>query len=336
MYVMRLYQQDPGSDYHFLVHLAAFHKLQFSDDRDRVYGLLALRNSSEPTAEETFVKPDYAVDKLEAYKRVAERCLLQENSLNILLYVHHEGHIDEEWASWVPDWCAIDYGWEGAVHMSDTGFEHLRIAKPTSPGPAGLDCVSIKGIRVGLIETILEIPIFDQQRQTLLKHLWDSFDPVCVAYSAVAGNDIRTLADPCLLTEEDEMAVLNRACYAYLQLDLANEPLPRILYTHNGHASTEHELLLRFAFCYRKNSTLKAKSYSFFVTEDGMLGIGPKIIQKGDVLVVLFGGPLPFILRPVGKLWRLVGACYVHDLRNGQAVHKWKESGEPAEDFCIY
>jgi hypothetical protein len=329
---MRLAQQNGGSNHHFLVHLGACRELRFSDDRDRVYGLLALRSSSQTTDEETFVKPDYTVDKLEAYRRVAERCLLQENRLEVLLDVHHEVHIDEERMSWVPDWSAVSNPWIKAGYMDNNGIEHLKITKQTSPGPAGRDCVSIQGFRVGLVETVLESSISGQQMQTLLKRLWDSFDPVCVAYSAVAGCDIRTFVGPYVLAEEDEMDVLKRACCVYLQLDLANQPLPDILHPHNGHASPEHELLLRFAYCYRSYSRYN----SFFATEDSMLGIGPKIIQKGDVLVVLFGGRLPFILRPVGKLWRLVGACYVYDLVKGQAVDKWKENGESAEDFCIY
>ncbi|KAF2850888.1 hypothetical protein T440DRAFT_468037 [Plenodomus tracheiphilus IPT5] len=68
-----------------------------------------------------------------------------------------------------------------------------------------------------------------------------------------------------------------------------------------------------------------------------MIGVGPTITQEGDVLVVLFGKTcFPFLLRPVGNLWRFVGSCYIHALRDSKVIDRWKESGEPAEDFMIY
>ncbi|GKT56264.1 HET domain-containing protein [Colletotrichum tofieldiae] len=60
-----------------------------------------------------------------------------------------------------------------------------------------------------------------------------------------------------------------------------------------------------------------ARTYSnnrrVFVTRDGRVGIGPKIMQPGDEVVVLFGGRMPFIARPRGVRRLLVGSCYLVD-----------------------
>ena len=61
-----------------------------------------------------------------------------------------------------------------------------------------------------------------------------------------------------------------------------------------------------------------------FFTEDGRLGLGPAAMRKGDHLCILFGGSVPFILRPEGQSWRLVGECYVKTLMSGQGVEKYK------------
>ena len=41
------------------------------------------------------------------------------------------------------------------------------------------------------------------------------------------------------------------------------------------------------------------KNQSFFITQKGYMGIGPRNLQVGDEAWILLGGPLPFILRPI-------------------------------------
>ena len=42
-------------------------------------------------------------------------------------------------------------------------------------------------------------------------------------------------------------------------------------------------------------------SRRFFTTEKGYMGIGPPVAQNGDIICVLFGGEVPYVLRPVGN-----------------------------------
>lgn len=69
----------------------------------------------------------------------------------------------------------------------------------------------------------------------------------------------------------------------------------------------------------------------FFITSRGYFGIGPADAKPEDLVVVLKGGPLPFILRPskvtgqeVGllyrRIFRLIGESYVHGLSAGEAI----------------
>lgn len=73
-----------------------------------------------------------------------------------------------------------------------------------------------------------------------------------------------------------------------------------------------------------------------FVTAKGMLGLGPQAMRSGDVVVHLFGSPVPFVLRPIDGLWQLVGECYVYDVVEGPIIKELKESGKAAEKFCIH
>lgn len=65
-----------------------------------------------------------------------------------------------------------------------------------------------------------------------------------------------------------------------------------------------------------------------FVTSTGHLGLGPAGMMSGDVVVVLFGGRVPYVLRRVGDgYWRFVGECYVDGFMHGEALEPQDEEG---------
>ena len=52
----------------------------------------------------------------------------------------------------------------------------------------------------------------------------------------------------------------------------------------------------------------------FFVTKNGSIGMGTQHIQEGDVVCILFGGRVPYTLRPANDgsdTWTFVGDAYV-------------------------
>lgn len=59
-------------------------------------------------------------------------------------------------------------------------------------------------------------------------------------------------------------------------------------------------------------------------TMNGYAGLVPRIAQEGDYVVLLKGGKLPFILRPRGKEWELIGDAYVHGMARGELWNQEK------------
>ncbi|KAJ4376237.1 hypothetical protein N0V83_001520 [Neocucurbitaria cava] len=58
-----------------------------------------------------------------------------------------------------------------------------------------------------------------------------------------------------------------------------------------------------------------------FKTRHGRLGLAPPGAESGDVVCVLFGGDVPYVLRRMGMdNWLFVGECYLHDMMDGQAL----------------
>ncbi|KAH5333667.1 hypothetical protein HBI12_041430 [Parastagonospora nodorum] len=72
-----------------------------------------------------------------------------------------------------------------------------------------------------------------------------------------------------------------------------------------------------------------------FITSQGRIGAGPDHMEPNDVVVILFGGKVPCILRPMEHgQWRFIGLCNIHGLMKGEALqgdgakeenHEWFE-----------
>lgn len=59
----------------------------------------------------------------------------------------------------------------------------------------------------------------------------------------------------------------------------------------------------------------------FLKTQAGRFGWGVDTTEPGDVICVLYGASIPFILRPVGGgCFEVVGDCYVHEFMDGEAM----------------
>lgn len=64
--------------------------------------------------------------------------------------------------------------------------------------------------------------------------------------------------------------------------------------------------------------------WNIFLTKTGRLGIGKSMFSKGDIVAVLWGGAMPFILRPLGENYTLLGPCVILKWMDGLAVDEWK------------
>jgi hypothetical protein len=70
---------------------------------------------------------------------------------------------------------------------------------------------------------------------------------------------------------------------------------------------------------------------SFYVTGSGNIGLGPCTIEVGDILVILYGGQTPYVLRPRDDgCFTFIGEAYTYGYMDGKAMDelrdgKWKE-----------
>jgi hypothetical protein len=59
----------------------------------------------------------------------------------------------------------------------------------------------------------------------------------------------------------------------------------------------------------------------FCTTANGSLACVPKASREGDIICVLFGGEVPYVLRPTGTgFYWIIGECYVHGIMHGESL----------------
>ena len=76
---------------------------------------------------------------------------------------------------------------------------------------------------------------------------------------------------------------------------------------------------------------------SAFRTVNGWIGLAPDHVKEGDVVVLLSGGDVPFVLRRVDdERFVLVGECYVEGVMYGEAIDRQvKDKSIPGKLFRI-
>ncbi len=68
---------------------------------------------------------------------------------------------------------------------------------------------------------------------------------------------------------------------------------------------------------------------SFFFSNDGRIGILSDTAQQGDLIYLILGGEVPYVLRPEGDEYLFIGECYVHGLMD---VIKARKRAQPDYD----
>lgn len=108
---------------------------------------------------------------------------------------------------------------------------------------------------------------------------------------------------------------------------------------------TEHgigvgnESLRKDAREFENDFGLFAKARRFIVTEQGFYGLGPQLVREGDIVAVIPGLRVPFILRSVQQKYKWVGAAYVHGIMRGEVLDERDplnlKAGKPKEIVVV-
>lgn len=309
-----------------------------TDPRDKIFGMLGLPTSDSVVNGAPFMKPDYSLSTAEVYTHVASKILVDHNEIDLLATVQHGRELRQNWTSWVPDWssrhtnCFCNSGRKTSGEVSSC----IR----TVPAEYGfLNILSVQGIIIDSIATLIDVN-FDQEDHWwhrraaealvgLIRKVEPTFGAGRTAHTLTAG-----LGTDGYLVDDTEAFMLEYTAFR----DWDFESNATLTSPPTKGLSDQDDDQIHAGYQFFANSGPTILKRRCFETRSGMLGLGPLATAAEDIVVVLFGGTVPFVLRPDAddQRYRLVGECYVHDIMNGEAVVDWLQGGQPAVDFQLY
>ncbi|KAI8217951.1 Heterokaryon incompatibility protein 6, OR allele [Colletotrichum sp. SAR 10_77] len=329
-----MFDKSELSELSFLEILLSFRDFNATNPRDKVYGLLGLIN--EATLE-GFASVDYKKTVAEVYIDVVKASVASSESLAPLCYGKHGVEYERtEFPSWVPRWdVSEDVG--NILHsMSVTAWEEgnkhglpgLVDFQPSSDGKVGLS-----GVRFDTIAWTTEV--FD------ISHFKEDISPAEAKthpFLEIWHRVSSTKSYPLFGSEDAPFgAVLEMGLtlttnftegYEFV-FDLEPDDRHRFyadyltyikkLFSVAGKTPDTYDPL-EVALCegdanhFRIAASRSCDQRRIFETASGFYGLAPACAKPGDVVVLLYGGPIPFVLRQTDDGWILLGDTFVGPL----------------------
>lgn len=330
----------------FSVVFTTFFGFQASDRRDGIYAMLGHPVFDCAQKSDVLIRPDYTISIQELIRDITIAEMLKKKQLSLLSMVQHtEDSILDSRPSWMPwrlktakqpiDWqcfTACD-DLNASVEVRDDilkcrGFQIDVIAH-------AYDEIPNRGI-LSESECVRRLSLLKKDMMTVHGHS-SSEEQVLRVLSCIL--DCSSLAVPgdYLSTENRDTKLLSRVSilsklvgqYAQDQVDLQGadraETDPTTLY------SAQEVAFIQTAQNYCSDRKV-------FCTQRGYWGLGPDVLQPGDLCCVIYGGRVPYVLRPskTGSGNRFLGECYVYGSMHGEALQSLAEGQKQEEYFTLF
>jgi hypothetical protein len=323
-----------------------------TDSRDKVFALLGLlretRDSSNWPKE---LAPDYNRSVQSLYTDVTRYCIHQNKSLSILCRVdsgirpNHSGS-DQDFPSWVPRWdlptttansistyCVLETkaGWK----TMEECFNDASKGHPINIGQSLPNVLRIQGRRINDVKLCLPVASAEAMLPQLLQTLPGMLDICKTHLPQFSPEELHTAFLQVTTTgqsSEDDIAI-NDSLHHYSNFlsNMVESDMCELPYRLRTGLRTTLNIASLLPLTKDDLKHPDPKPFSsilgrmmhrrLFITVFGHLGLGPAGMMSGDVVVLLFGGNVPYVLRPVeNERWRFVGECYVHGIMQGEAL----------------
>lgn len=304
---------------HFIRVLRNF---QATDPRDRIFSLLAF--ASDPG-----VSPDYDMSVSEVYIHTA-MVLIRQGFLDILGFSSGStDNIHPDLPSWAPSLGKVRNG---------VGLQQSTIRRGTSPlitimqpkySASGTICgtceftrggttpsavsLSINAVRIGEIERVGAVWQTSEIGRWLVElkdisHSVHGPEPRLhlrsLLRAAVADQEIRLGHDKPRLREATLQAI--ESALDGVDLNTVSDEMLHAL------GFTDYSFQLQ---------SIARERRPFIAKGSKCYGIGPAKMRPGDVVFVISGVAIPYILRPLAEgIFQIHGQCYVEGIMDGEAV----------------
>jgi Heterokaryon incompatibility protein (HET) len=337
-----------------VLHWARVHRS--TDPRDYIYALLS--HASASVDGKLIVQPNYRISTEEAYTELAVNVIQRTKSLHILAFVdHHEEAGILVLPSWVPDWhalnlvaplrCPTKAASETDSSFSIVGSENGMILKCR-----GFIIDTIRATSDMIEPSGLTVTTLDNERKKnipfLIDHIWHKtvVEPgiplgspkeflAALSLTLTGGyrNDLDSTSGERQKEQQGDLAALILE-YERIRPQGQSDGFLASL-------SSEDKAFVRkvantgSAHQFVQDMTWTSMCRRAFRTAERRLGLGPRIMRKGDICTVLFGAVYPMILRRSDGHFKLIGPALMYGFMNGEAAKSWQGGEFLEQEFAV-
>jgi len=320
-------------------------RYETSQPRDKIFALLGLVREGEDQNPPALISPDYGKPQNELYLDITLKLLDKYRTLAPLSFVEHKSLDQEEIVpTWVPRWHIAPAGFVGA-NRSPPLYGASAQAERHMHWTANDTTLTIRGLRVSTIAwcgEMMTFPIDEPYEEMACRAAWKRLNSRADRSESPTNHSpidvfIRTSTAGVADLEGTKLAEADQT-YDFQSRMHFGRILPTVLPSRFSDRlkSTLIRDQTRWDFAALVRSACKNRRY--VLSEDGHFCLAPGCAREGDLVVVLFGGELPFLLRPanVNGAFYMVGGAYIHGLMHGEAVTAWEKKKLNDQVFTIH
>ncbi|PMD53601.1 HET-domain-containing protein [Hyaloscypha bicolor E] len=317
--------------------------LNATDPRDKIYSLLGMCQETQGTNPTPLaLRSDYTKTTSETFVDFTRWWILKHKSLVILSAIHAlTGRTWQElgcsassmskqstlpvdhpsWALWHEGdgrWAKRTLGMSRLYKAAGNTLVSLESSDITSSQ------LSLTGLRIGVVASTHRYPFYKAEEDELYGAYIRLFDPAGSYGTWNFGN-----TNDQLRKEEEKVLYMD---HYFSHWDTPPDTLPdEVPWDTRG---------INFG----NRWSFPCHGTPLFRTSDGSLGLCPPKTQPNDIIVILCGGPVPFILRAREECGRqldmtvqyeFIGECYLQDYMHGAAIEHQQRCNIPLQQFVL-
>ncbi|CAM1503541.1 Fc.00g011320.m01.CDS01 [Cosmosporella sp. VM-42] len=286
--------------------------LQCKDPRDKIFGLLGIVGD----AAELGIVSDYSKTAEEVYEGVARAMITKQGHIDILKWCRSR-RCDPP--TWVPDFNAdIAYPWtdEMGTPLFKAATSRAQTQETPDTYPADPKSIRLRGVYLEAVTAVGSAYIYDAEEtfnQMAVRKMFQELRDFLESKSIYAKKD--------WIDANWRIPICDR------------ERQPESGYFQRATDSSKEEFIALSTKLMDENVMAQTLSYQAsmeyvdgarpILSGNGYVGLGPKETQPGDIICLLFGASVPFVLRPSDNgAYFLVGEAYVYGVMDGEAMEK--------------
>lgn len=314
--------------------LTCARSFEASEPRDHIYGRLGLMRCTWQGIP-LVLRPNYQKPVEAVFRDASWFSIRQEGVDMIFPDVRHRSNADlksTDWRSWVPHW---NVAWDEDQDATELPWTSRRSAKAQVASTEN-NSLCIKGLVfdevVAHTKECLQPFWFFRSNETNANHILNWLEEAL----GIVERARKTSAQS-LFLQQSALKVLGSTLIAdsshqtHSSLELfrsflhRNRRVPDVLYPPDSIYFEGDGLSWKYQWAMRQHS----QNRRVFATASGHVGIGPRIMERGDLVVAFTGAWKFYVVRRFGSQYRLVGECHVHDCAPADAFSIGNVGEEP-------